>query len=199
MKLFLLIWWIAICLPAAAQESSFTKTNLPDASSVEIPNSWKSTTKFNQNMDEQMEALLDGVDPRKLNLNPAQNKVQFLAAGRFNNKKASVMAVFIDTKDFGQNEMARLSEAEKNAVIQQLEQALTSMFKVKPKIAFEKIGDHHVIYSEAAFPAENRLLKIYQIPTGEKIVQFQFICTPDMNEIWNPIFLKIVRSYTFKK
>lgn len=150
-------------------------------------------------MDEQMEAILDGVDPRKLNLNPAPNKVQFLAAGRINNKKASVMTVFIDTKAFGQNEMARLSEVEKNAVIQQIEQAMTSNFKVKPQVNFEKIGDHHVIHSEAVFPAENRLLKIYQIPTGEKIVQFQFICTPDMNEIWNPIFQKIVRSYSFKK
>lgn len=198
MKLIPIILFFVVSLIGNAQESSFKTVTLTDKTTIELPKSWISTTNFNQNFDEQMEAFLDGVDPRKFNINPTQNKAQLLAAGKFINNKASVIVTFINTQGFGQNEMARMSAAEKLAAVNQLEETIAAAFKTKVKVNFEIIGNNHVIHSQANFPKDQQAMEIYQIPSGDKIVQFQFLCSIIAIDIWTPIFLKVVRSYSQK-
>ena len=185
-------------VPTNAHESSFQKVTLPDRASVDLPKSWVAVTDFNHNLDEAMEAELSGIDPRKINFNPAQNKTQLIAVGKFGNSKTSVAVIYIDEKTLDQSQIASASDTDKIQFTNLLEKQIATALGSHAKINFEKVGRYESVVARFPQNSENKTLQCYQIPLGTRIVQLQFICATNLHHVWEPIWAKIVRSYAQK-
>ncbi len=182
-------------IPADVPQSSFQKVTLPDGALVELPKSWKFSTEFNQNMDETMEAFLSGIDPRKINANPAQNKTQLVAGGWAGTGKSSLSVIYIDRTTINQAALAAASPTEKAQFSLGLQQQVASAFGAATTIGIEKVGSYQAIITHAGERPGEKSLQIYQLPLGNRIVQFQFLCGSKQKPQWEIIWNKVVMSY----
>jgi TPR repeat protein len=181
--------------PTEAPESSFEKKLIHGGATIELPKSWAAVTDFNHNLDESMEAGLSGVDLRKFNINPSQNKTQLIAVGKFGESKTSVAIIYIDCKTYTQEQLASSSANEKTQVTSFLENQMKTIFDSHTKVSIDRVGPYEAIVARWEKISENMTMSFYQLPLGSKIVQIQFICESKLEKIWEPIWIKIVKSY----
>ena len=206
MKTTIISLLFAVCLfgDANAQTTSnnFTRYQLASGWSLEIPESWKATKTFNQDMSELIQAGSDSATKKVLGSSAGKVDTQLMAFKNLFGQKIALTVSILHTKNsYTQDQLASLSEDEinkfTNIVFQGAGKSLVDAGcdpKSRLLVDIRKYDKNIVLNSHLNEPPDGRVTLTSQIMNGNQALQLTFIYKQSSEEVWDPFINRILES-----
>jgi len=179
----------------AQEESNFTRVELNNNCSLELPVSWKIVRSANQDLNEISQAAHDNIAGAFNSNNVGNNKTEFFAyKNNFKGSHASVLVAFNESMNCSQKDISSLNASERNMFCEQVK-AIT-VKGMNPLSCTVSIMKHNEIYGciiKSVDDKGNQQI-VVQIPIGTKALTLTFDAKLSEINDWNLIFLKIMNS-----